>query len=122
MKRFIPVLALVLILIMTAWEEADSRRGPQLEIAEVHYDHPWGGDQNSVPPTNFSTSVSSKDQLSFEGIIKNFEFRFLFNGSTFMFSGFREFTRNNTNTETNTTVTESNDNNNTTQSSGGRGM
>ena len=103
MKRFIPVLVIMLILIMTAWDDASSRRYPEIRIDEPIYDHPWGGDQNDpTPPINYSTTISDRDNLTIIGIFKTWNYRLFFNGSTFFNIGSGGTIRPIINTETNT--------------------
>ncbi len=85
MKRFIPVLALALILILTAWDDATSRRYPNIRIDEPIYDHPWGGDENNPgTPVGGSVSNPGKNDLTIIKIIKSWDIRFFFYGATFM--------------------------------------
>lgn len=110
MKRFISVLAIALILILTAWDDASSRRYPEIRIDEIDYDHPWGGEQNDPePPINYSTTTVVKGDLTIIQIFKAWNYRFFFNGSTFLSAGFRRTstTANSTTTTTNPELTTS---------------
>jgi hypothetical protein len=120
MKRLMPVLAIALVLILCSWDSAESRRSPRLTIDDVSYDHPWGGEQNDpLSPVDHATAVSLKGGFSFIDIIKAANYRFLFNGSTFMFSGSKTRTATPPPIDNTTTTTETNTNSN--QSSSGRG-
>jgi hypothetical protein len=108
MKRLIPVLAIMLVLIMTAWDDASSRRYPEIRIDEVDYDHPWGGEQNDPDqPITYSTTISGKNELTIIGIIKTWNYRFFFNGSTFLNIGSNRTITTTINTETSTDVDQS---------------
>ena len=124
MKRFSPVLALMLILILTAWDDASSNRYPEIRIDEVDYDHPWGGEENNPDtPINYSTTTFVKNDLTIIGIIKSWNFRFFFYGSTFLNAGSKGTTIiTTTTTTTTTTVTEPGTSINSSTSQGGLGQ
>lgn len=103
MKRFIPVLALALILILASWDDASSRRYPISRIDEPIYDHPWGGDQNNPEvPVGRSISNPGKGEVTIIQIIKSWNIRLFFYGGTFIGAGSSERTT----TPTATAVTE----------------
>lgn len=58
MKRLIPVLAVALILILTAWDQTSAKKDPNRMIEVTQYDHPWGGESNNTtnPPGVTSTT------------------------------------------------------------------
>jgi hypothetical protein len=105
MKRLIPVLAIMLILILTAWNDAESKRYPEVRIDEVQYDHPWGGEQNNPnPPINYSVTTTTKNDLTLIGIVKSINYRYLFNGVSFWSFGTRTISTTPVTTATATTT------------------
>lgn len=63
MKRLIPVLVITLILTFMSWEDASSRRYPELRKETVQLDHPWGGEQHYTenPPILLSAPAPDDD-------------------------------------------------------------
>ncbi len=107
MKRLIPVLAIALILILTTWDDASSRRYPDVRLDEPIYDHPWGGDQNDPnQPINYSTTTPGQNELTIIGIIKTWNYRIFFNGSTFLNIGSTRTITPTINTETSIDVNQ----------------
>ena len=83
MKRLISVLAITLILILATWDNASSMRFPNITIEVVHFDHPWGGEQNTTnPPAVNSTTPIVKDDFIIVRIMKYWNYRILHNAST----------------------------------------
>lgn len=116
MKRSITVLAMALILILTTWESASSMRYPNVTIDVVHYDHPWGGEQNVTdPPSDYSTTSTLQEDFIIVTILKYWNYRFLYNTSLLIKSRTNVTT---TTTTTNTTTTDTNSSETTSQ----RGM
>ena len=71
MKRLIPVLAVALILVFFAWDDAASKRYPELRLETVQWDHPWGGEQhNNDNPPFMDSTPSNADELVFLDIVK----------------------------------------------------
>ncbi len=54
MKRLISVLAMALILTMMSWGTVTAVGAPE-KLAELNYDHPWGGDHQT---DDFPLSIS----------------------------------------------------------------
>jgi len=81
MKRLIPVLAIMLILVLCVGDNASARRYPAIRIDEVQYDHPWGGDEHitNPPPIGAVVTVVPEDMFIIQ-IIKSWQYRFFIGG------------------------------------------
>lgn len=83
MKRLIPVLAIALILVLTLWSDAFSRRYAPIRKEQVNLDHPWGGESqgdfegpiissSSDPVTEYNT------RFTFRGWLQNWFFNSIY--------------------------------------------
>jgi hypothetical protein len=126
MKRLISVLAIALILILTGWDDASSRRYADVRIDEPIYDHPWGGEQDEPDrPIGYSPTTTTITTVNYDltiiGIIKTWNYKFFFSGTTFFNVGSRGTTTTTTTTTT-TNVTEPGSSTNSSADQGGLGQ